>query len=156
MDTNERVLGMRALRVEGRSLAEIGMVYGLTRQRVAQLMGPVGRRGPKPRQRRHRPTAIELFWSNVDRSGGPDACWPWLRFRLANGYGRVAGPNHSMVYAHRMALELSLGRPIATGKMSCHTCDNPPCCNPTHLYEGTAVDNVRDRDARFYGRTVVR
>lgn len=30
----------------------------------------------------------------------------------------------------------------------CHTCDNPPCCNPMHLFEGTRLDNVHDMRAK--------
>lgn len=46
--------------------------------------------------------------------------------------------------ATRVSLELALGRPLAPGLYACHTCDNPPCVNPVHLYEGTATRNMRD------------
>lgn len=49
---------------------------------------------------------------------------------------------------HRLSLELSLGRPIATGLFACHTCDVRLCVRPTHLYEGTASDNARDTVSR--------
>src|SRR5689334_7900007 len=45
------------------------------------------------------------FWSRVDRSGGPTACWPWMGPRTKDGYGRFRGR-----YAHRIALEAALGR----------------------------------------------
>jgi hypothetical protein len=53
--------------------------------------------------------------------------------------------------AHRYALELALGRPLDPGKYACHHCDNKVCCNPAHLYEGTAQDNSDDAVTR--GRT---
>ena len=89
------------------------------------------------------------FWAKVDTSGGFDACWPWTGARNGRrGYGSF---DHAG--AHRFALELKLGRPLAFGMFACHTCDNPPCCNPLHLFEGTHQDNVDDRQAK--GRSAI-
>ena len=98
--------------------------------------------GPKPR------TLAERFHPKVDRSGGPDACWPWLGASLPRGYGhlgeRVARGRHRMVYAHRVAWELHHGRAVPQDTMVLHHCDNPPCCNPAHLFLGTQRDNMQD------------
>jgi hypothetical protein len=86
---------------------------------------------------------VDRLWSKVDTSGGPDACWPWTGSRHTSGHGEIwRKPVH--IAAHRAVLEIKLGRPILPGLLACHTCDNPPCCNPGHLYEGTSVDNNRD------------
>lgn len=65
-------------------------------------------------------------------------CWDWLGQRSQEGYGRLGE-----VFAHRLAYEAFRG-PIPPGMYVCHTCDNPPCCNPDHLFIGTNADNVRD------------
>ena len=44
----------------------------------------------------------------------------------------------------RLMLSEKLGRPIEKGKYACHTCDNPECINPDHLYEGTHKSNTND------------
>lgn len=88
-------------------------------------------------------TPAEWFWLTVDKSGGPDACWPFTGYRMASGYGRN---RHG--YTHRYALTLALGRPLAPGMEACHTCDNPPCCNPAHLFEGTRLANEQDKTAK--------
>ncbi len=95
------------------------------------------------------------FLSLVDTSGGPWACWPWLGLRSQRGYGKFSdvrrGPRSAT--ASRIALEAKLGRPLGDGMLACHTCDNPPCCNPRHLFEGTDEDNVRDMVSK--GRRVL-
>lgn len=59
------------------------------------------------------------------------------------GYGKTG---HR--WAHREALELKLGRPIAPGMYALHTCDNRACVKPEHLYEGTQAQNMADCSAR--------
>ena len=49
---------------------------------------------------------------------------------------------------HRLALARKLGREIRPGMMALHKCDNPVCIRPSHLYEGTDLDNARDREQR--------
>ena len=85
------------------------------------------------------------FWSKVDRSGGPESCWPYLRFCDKDGYGDFwfRGQNHK---AHRVAYLLTYGEwPEPNG---CHSCDNPKCCNPAHIFPGTVAVNMADRDAK--------
>lgn len=97
-----------------------------------------------------RANTAAVFWSRVDRRG-PGECWPWTGFRQPKGYGRLSWNGHGRA-AHRLAWELTHG-PIPDGLHACHTCDNPPCCNPTHLFLGTIADN--NGDALAKGRRIV-
>jgi hypothetical protein len=73
-------------------------------------------------------------------------CWQWQGSLNAKGYGWFYYPPRNMVHAHIVAWELYKGS--RQGLYVLHTCDNPGCVNPGHLYLGTQQDNVRDRDAR--------
>jgi hypothetical protein len=90
-----------------------------------------------------------LFWSHVAK-GGADDCWPWTGGRNADGYG-VFHMSKTSTVASRRAFELTSG-PIQAGLYVLHRCDNPPCCNPAHLFAGTLLDNNRDRERKGRGR----
>jgi hypothetical protein len=87
------------------------------------------------------------FWALVDKSGGPDACWPWVGPRNQNGYG-VSNRGGRTQVASRHALELTEDCRLPRGIDACHTCDNPPCCNPAHLFRDTHAANMADMVAK--------
>ncbi len=94
---------------------------------------------------------IERFWTLVDRSGGPNACWPWTKTLTKAGYGRFRV--HPKTYlATRWIMAHILGRPLRwddeVQEYVCHHCDNPPCVNPRHLYVGDQSTNMHDCSER--------
>lgn len=78
----------------------------------------------------------------------PDKCWLWQGNFLKSGmkYGRVNLGRKSYL-AHRLSYEFLVG-PLNDGMLALHTCDNPKCVNPHHLYAGTHKDNAIDRSVR--------
>lgn len=90
----------------------------------------------------------ERFWPKVKKAEG---CWLWLASTNPAGYGML-NINRRPERAHRVAWMLERG-PIPHGLHVLHKCDNPPCCNPDHLFLGTQADNMADRNAK--GRTRV-
>lgn len=88
----------------------------------------------------------QRFWSYVDKTTGENSCWPWLGGSNTLGYGKFKLYGR-MVMANRLAY--ALGHSIDPGALYvCHVCDNPPCCNPKHLWLGTNQDNQKDCAAK--------
>lgn len=93
--------------------------------------------------------AEERFWVKVDkRKASP--CWIWTARRTKDGYGYFWSGDYYphnkqpiFVLAHRWSYEQVHG-PIPKGKNVCHSCDNPPCVNPSHLFVASQRENVRD------------
>jgi len=91
---------------------------------------------------------MQRLWNKVAKTS-PDECWPWKAYRNGCGYGTIQCDGRSLL-AHRVVYELTVG-PIPPGMNVLHSCDNPACCNPDHLWTGTQADNIADMYAKGRG-----
>jgi hypothetical protein len=84
---------------------------------------------------------VDRFWARVVRRSEVE-CWNWTGRLNEDGYGPVNRLGER-TKAHVVAYKLIKGEP--RGLHVLHTCDNRACCNPSHMFLGTNLDNVRDK-----------
>ena len=119
--------------IQNESVKIIAADYGLSEKGMREVIR--GRRWqhvPMPPESERDP-----LWAAIDLRG-PDECWEWKRYRDQYGYGILHGDR-----AHRAVWRQTHGA-IPHGMEVMHQCDNPSCCNPSHLLLGTHADNMRD------------
>lgn len=95
---------------------------------------------------------IERFWKKVELI--PEhPCWEWVASKDTNGYGQIGLTRlRKNITAHRLSWEIWSG--ASAGKMCVlHTCDNPGCVRPNHLFLGTQKDNANDRSKKKRGNS---
>lgn len=89
-------------------------------------------------------------WLAATVADPPDDCWEWP-FGRTKGYG-MCWWQGKMRRATHVVLHLLRDINVPPGMVAAHTCDNPPCVNPDHLFVGTRADNNLDRDRKGRGR----
>ena len=94
-------------------------------------------------------TLEERFWNKIDKNGPihpvlGTRCWLWTGAHQTFGHGviRLKDTKKNKL-VHRLSYEIHYGS-IPEGLNILHRCDNPPCCNPEHLFAGTQKDNIQD------------
>ncbi len=88
----------------------------------------------------------DWFWNRLQIT---DSCWLWTGTVNEKGYGHIV--HHQKLWkAHRLAWFFKNGE-IPNGLCVLHRCDNPPCCNPAHLFLGTLADNHADMMSKGRG-----
>lgn len=130
-----------------KNVAAVGREFGITRQAAHRLLKTQGIDTSHVAEKKPAPplTREEQFWSRVDRSGGPDSCWPLLLRLRKDGYGTVT--YRTVIWrAHRLAWFLTYGS-LPTEPLLMHKCGIRCCCNPRHLRPGTQEENGADRRA---------
>lgn len=88
----------------------------------------------------------DRFWGKVNKLS-INECWVWTGCKEKMGHGRIRVNKSTREMAHRLSYILANGE-IPKDKCVCHSCDNPSCVNPNHLWVGSKGQNNTDRASK--------
>lgn len=145
---------MKLLRLQGKTLQEIGDIYHITRERVRQILTKLDVEKPKL----YKKEDLKLSYSNKTKQRLLEKikysdydCWEYIGCKTKTGYGWFSYCGISQ-YAHRVSYQIfnniklnNEGRNSSETICVLHICKNRSCINPDHLYLGTQQDNAKDR-----------
>lgn len=95
------------------------------------------------------PSFPQRFWAKINKT---ESCWLWTAGKASMRYGNIGARGHTMIRAHIASWILHVG-PVPEGMEVCHSCDNPLCVRPDHLWIGTHAQNMADCKAKGRART---
>lgn len=148
-----RIEEMKTLREQGKTLQEIGDKFGITRERVRQLLERfnIPKRVCVKKEILPYHTKIKFRLLRMITET-PEGCWNFTGSKTKFGYGRMSYLGKSE-YAHRVSYQIfnnvvfdNIGPISSETKCVLHICKNPSCINPDHLYIGLPMDFVKQRD----------
>jgi len=127
----------------------------LKRWKRRDVDATVKRGGLLPREGHDHPAVFYLLWAlNSKITVMSSGCWEWSGLRFSPGYGRL-DLDGVQYRVHRLVYQYCVGD-LPEELVVCHHCDNPPCCNPDHLFIGTKQDNLIDALTKGRGRQLLR
>lgn len=90
---------------------------------------------------------LSRFWSKVEKT---PTCWHWTASLNDKGYGNFT-INRKHILAHRLLFMVTHGVVLSTQQFVCHSCDNPACVRPEHLFLGDNQTNMTDMKLKGRG-----
>jgi len=92
-------------------------------------------------------TLEDRFWRKVNKKS-ENECWEWLGTKDPDGYGHIYIKKNGKVkrtIVSRLSYEIYHNVKMETNKVAAHTCDNPSCVNPLHIFSASNIENQKDK-----------